>query len=134
MINILRITEGSVIGLHATLLLAKGLGQPITTEAAAEELKVSAAHLSKVLQHLGKAGILRSVRGPRGGYILNRPLSEIRLRDILEAVEGPIKLSSCLRTSPSCGNDGCMLGNLLESVNSQVLQHFDKRLSEICTQ
>jgi Rrf2 family protein len=132
MVNILRITEGSVIGLHVTLFLAKGPGQPITTEVAAEGLKVSAAHLSKVLQRLGKAGILRAIRGPKGGYILRRPLSEIRLRDILEAMEGPIKLSNCLRTSPRCGNDGCMLGDLLESVNSQVLLHFEKKLSEIC--
>ena len=132
MVNILKITEGSVIALHATLLLAKGPGKPVTTEAAAEELKVSAAHLSKILQHLGRAGILRSLRGPNGGYILNRPLSEIRLRDVLEAVEGPIKLGTCLITNPICGNDGCMLGDLLKSINSQVLQHFEKRLSEIC--
>ena len=131
MVNILKITEGSVIGLHVTLLLAKGPGKPITTEAAAEGLKVSAAHLSKILQRLCKAGILRAVRGPKGGYILNRPLAEIRLRDILEAVEGPIKLSNCLLTSPRCGDDGCMLGDLMESIHNQVLRHFEKRLSEI---
>ena len=132
MFNILRITEGSVIGLHVTLLLAKSPDQPITTEAAAEKMKASAAHLSKVLQRLGKAGIIRSVRGPKGGYILNRSLSEIRLRDILEVMEGPIRLSNCLRAAPNCGTDGCMLGDLLKSVHSQVLKHFDKRLSEIC--
>jgi Rrf2 family protein len=131
MVNILKLTQGSVIGLHVTLLLSKGSGQPIATEAAAKELGVSAAHLSKVLQHLGRAGILRAVRGPKGGYIPGRPLSEIRLRDIVEAVEGPIKLKNCLFPTPRCDNGGCMLGDLLESVNSQVLEHFEKRLSDI---
>jgi Rrf2 family protein len=133
MVNILKITEGSVIALHATLLLAKGPGKPVTNQAAAKELGVSVSHLSKVLQRLGKAGIVRAMRGPMGGYILSRPLAEIRLRDILEAVEGPIKLNGCLLTAPQCGSDGCMLGDLLDSINSQVLQHFEKRLSEICT-
>jgi Rrf2 family protein len=132
MTNILKIAECSIIGLHAALLLAKGSGKPVTTEAAAKKLGVSASHLSKVFQRLGKVGIVRAVRGPKGGYILNRPLAEIRLRDILEAVEGPILLRSCLMDSPNCGSDGCMLGGLLESISAQVLKSFERRLSDIC--
>ena len=131
MVRILNISEGSTIAMHAALLLSKGPGKPITTNDAAETLKVSAAHLSKVFQRLAKAGIVHAVRGPKGGYLLGRPLSEIRLLDILEAVEGPMKLSRCLMRAPRCGNDGCMLGGLLENINAQVLQHFEKRLSEV---
>jgi Rrf2 family protein len=131
MVRILNISEGSTIAMHAALLLAKGPGKPITTNDAAENLKVSAAHLSKVFQRLAKAGIVHAVRGPKGGYLLGRPLSEIRLLDVLEAVEGPMKLNRCLMTTPRCGNDGCMLGGLLENINTQVLQHFEKRLSEV---
>ena len=128
MVKILNISEGSTIALHAALLLSKGNGEPITTSEAAETMKVSAAHLSKVLQRLAKAGIVHAVRGPKGGYLLGRPLSEIRLLDVLEAVEGPLKLNRCLLAVPRCGNDGCMLGNLLDTINTQVLQHFEKRL------
>jgi len=131
MVRILNISEGSTIAMHAALLLSKGPGKPVTTNDAAESLKVSAAHLSKVFQRLAKAGIVHAVRGPKGGYLLGRPLSEIRLLDVLEAVEGPMKLNRCLMTSPRCGDDGCMLGGLLEDINRQVLQHFEKRLSEI---
>jgi Rrf2 family protein len=131
MVKILNITEGSTIAMHAALLLSKGAGKPITTNDAAESLKVSAAHLSKVLQRMTKAGIINAVRGPKGGYLLSRPLSEIRLLDILEAVEGPMKLSSCLMSVRRCGGDGCMLGGLLDNINSQVLRHFEKRLSDL---
>ena len=131
MVRILNISEGSTIAMHAALLLSKGPGKPITTNDAAETLKVSAAHLSKVFQRLAKAGIVQAVRGPKGGYLMGRPLSEIRLLDILEAVEGPMKLSGCLMKVPRCGNDGCMLGGLLGNINTQVLQHFEKRLSEV---
>jgi len=130
-VKILNISEGSTIAMHAAMLLSKGSGQPVTTHEAAESMKVSAAHLSKVFQRLAKAGIVHAVRGPKGGYLLGRPLTEIRLLDILEAVEGPMKLNRCLMTMPRCGDDGCMLGGLLDSINSQVLQHFEKRLSEI---
>jgi Rrf2 family protein len=132
MTNILKISEGSIIGFHVVRLLAKGLGKPMTTDAAAKELGVSGSHLSKVLQRLGKVGIVRALRGPKGGYILGRPLTEIRLRDVLDAVEGPLRLQNCLLSSAHCGTDGCMLGGLLESVSAQVLKSFEKRLSDIC--
>ncbi|MDD5657542.1 MAG: Rrf2 family transcriptional regulator [Elusimicrobia bacterium] len=129
MVGILNISEGSSIALHAALHLARAEGEPITTLEAAESLKVSAAHLSKVLQRLGKAGIVRSVRGPRGGYLLGKPLQEIRLLDILEAIEGPMRLGRCLMSEPRCGQNGCMLGDLLDTINRQVLQQFEKPLS-----
>ena len=87
MVRILNISEGSTIAMHAAILLSKGPGKPITTNDAAESLKVSAAHLSKVFQRLAKAGIVHAVRGPKGGYLLGRPLSQIRLLDVLEVAE-----------------------------------------------
>jgi Rrf2 family protein len=131
MVGILNISEGSTIGLHAAVHLSKGSGEPITTKEAADAMKVSAAHLSKILQRLARAGVVKAVRGPRGGYLLNRPLAEIRLRDVFEAIEGPLKLSDCLMARPCCGKDGCMLGDMLIEINRQVVQHFERRLSEL---
>ena len=131
MLGILNISEGSTIGLHAAVHLSKAGGEPVTTKEAAEAMKVSAAHLSKILQRLTKAGIVNAVRGPKGGYLLNKPLSEIRLLDIFEAIEGPMKLKSCLMTHPRCGQDGCMLGTMMADVNKTVTQHFQKKLSQI---
>jgi len=131
MLGILNISEGSTIGLHAAVHLSKGKGEPVTTKDAAEAMKVSAAHLSKILQRLAKSGIVTAVRGPKGGYFLGRPLSEIRLLDVFEAIEGPLKLRSCLLSHPRCGVDGCMLGDMLKDINQQVIQHFEKRLSEL---
>ena len=131
MVKILNISEGSTIGLHAALLLSKGTGEPTTTAEAAKALKVSAAHLSKVFQRLAKAGIVTAVRGPKGGYLLGRPLSEIRLLDVLEAIEGTMRLSDCLLHTPRCGTDKCMLGGLLGTINKQVLEQFQKKLSDL---
>jgi len=120
-----------VIGLHAAVHLSKGNGEPITTKEAAEAMKVSAAHLSKIFQRLAKFGIVKAVRGPKGGFLLSRPLSDIRLLDVFEAIEGPMKLSRCLLPQPRCGVDGCMLGDMMAAINKQVVKHFEKRLSEL---
>ena len=131
MLGILNISEGSTIGLHAAVFLAKTKGEPVTTKGAAEAMKVSAAHLSKILQRLTKAGLVQAVRGPKGGYLLGRPLSEIRLLDVFEAIEGPIKLKNCLMRHPRCGRDGCMLGSMLEEINKTVIRHFKRKLSQL---
>lgn len=133
MAGILNITQASIIAMHAALLLAEGPGKPVTNEAAAKALRVSGCHLAKLLQRLAKAGIVRSLCGPKGGYILNRPLAEIRLRDILEAVEGPLKLQRRMPSKPRV-NDGQVLEDFLDSVHNQVIEHLERNLSEICAQ
>lgn len=124
-------SEGSTIALHAALHLGKGQGAPVTTHSAAEVMKVSEAHLSKILQRLHKAGIVKALRGPKGGYVLNRPLTQIRLLDIFEAIDGPMKFNSGSITAPNCETDGCMLGSLLNEVNKLVVQRFELCLSEL---
>jgi FeS assembly SUF system regulator len=62
----------------------------------------------KLVSILTKAGLLRSARGSGGGIALARPAAAITLADIIEAVEGPIALTSCVDT----GNHSCaMEGN-----------------------
>jgi len=119
------------MALHGVMLLAKNSGKTMTTKDAAESLSVSEAHLSKMLQRLGKAGILRSIRGPNGGYMLVQGLSELRLLDIIEAVEGPVDISPCRFGAPACRKGSCVVGGLFADLNAQVLRHFEKRLSEI---
>jgi len=56
----------------------------------ARRLNLPAAYAAKVLTQLARAGVLHSDRGPRGGFRLARPPQEIRLLDIVEAVDGAI--------------------------------------------
>src|SRR5918993_4039441 len=71
-----------------------------------EAVRLSSAELSqdtgvplptaqKLMGHLASAGLLSSVRGARGGFMLARPVTEISLADIVEAVEGPIAMTMC---------------------------------------
>ena len=76
-------------GLRAVLDLAERYGQgPVQSEAIARRQGVSEAYLDQLLTLLRRSGLVRSVRGPRGGHELARPASEITLMQVLSALEG----------------------------------------------
>jgi Rrf2 family protein len=59
----------------------------------AERQAIPARFLEQIFQDLKRAGLVASRRGPRGGYQLAKPAAEIRLGDIVRALEGPIELA-----------------------------------------
>jgi len=70
----------------------------------AAETGLPAATVQKLVSKLSAAGLLRSSRGSGGGLKLARPAAAISLADIVEAVEGPIALTSCVETGRhDCG-------------------------------
>ncbi len=77
-------------------------GERTVTERIAERQQIPAAFLSKVVAQLTQAGLMRTHRGAAGGVLLGRPAEQINLRQIVEAVQGPIVVNLC--TGPY---DGC---------------------------
>ena len=59
----------------------------------------------KVSRKLEKAGLIRSIRGRKGGYLLSRPASEISLLEIYHSIEPELLLIDCLQENYSCPND-----------------------------
>jgi Rrf2 family protein len=120
---VLKVSEAASLALHTMVALAMNPDRLLTTAEIAANLKASEAHLSKVMQRLVKAGLVRSVRGPHGGFALNTRPEEVTLLDIYELMDGPFVPSACLFSKPVC--DGhCILGGLLKDVDEQVRQHF----------
>lgn len=64
------------------------------------ETGIALPTVQKLVSILGKAGLLRSARGLGGGIQLARPAAAISLADIIEAVEGPIAMTGCIKDSP----------------------------------
>ena len=74
----------------------------------AEETRLPVPTVQKLVSLLSRAGLLRSVRGAGGGLKLARPAAAITLADIVEAVEGPIALTSCVEWGKhDCGLETC---------------------------
>lgn len=123
MANLLKLSEATALALHTMVIIGKQEA-PISASPMAQELCASEAHIFKVLQQLVRADLLRSKRGPHGGYALARPADEITLMDVYEVFEGPMRKDGCLFGGPVCGQLDCILGNLVEDVRTKVVDHF----------
>lgn len=73
----------------------------------ASETGLPAPTVQKVVSKLSAAGLLRSVRGAKGGLQLARPAAAITLADIVEAVEGPIALTACVEGADCAVDHSC---------------------------
>ena len=122
--SVLKISEAASLALHTVVFLAAHPDQPESTRAIASILGVSEAHLSKVLQRLTRAGLVRSTRGPRGGFTLARSSEEMTLLEVYEVMEGALTQSQCLLSKPVCGERGCILGGLLIAIDQQVSDYL----------
>ena len=132
MANVLRISEAATLALHTLALLASRPGEILSTHKIASRLDASEAHLAKVLQRLARMGLVRSIRGARGGFVLGREAEDVTLLEAYEAIDGPLRPSTCLMGHKVCRDYGCILGGLLEDINRDVREHLaGQRLSEL---
>lgn len=81
--------------LRATVWLAQNTGTPQTTQQIAEATKVPLGYLAKVLQALGKAGVVRSARGLHGGFELVKAPEMVSILEIIAVVEPIRRIRSC---------------------------------------
>ena len=131
--KILPISDAAALALHTMTIMS---AQPQTTFSNAKiasALRASSNHLSKVLQRLAKSGLVRSVRGPKGGFRITPRWERITLLKIYEAMEGAWKPAECLLGQQRCAiGSSCLLGNLLHNMNKQIRSALaDTRLSEL---
>ena len=77
-------------------LAYNGQGQPVQIRVIGERQLIPVRYLEQIFQRLRREGIVASKRGPGGGYTLARPPARISLRQIVEAVEGPIGAAAAL--------------------------------------
>ena len=82
-------------------------GSVVHTDEIAGAQRIPAARLTKVVQDLARAGLVRTMRGRQGGVVLARPADGITVRDVYEAVEGPILMCRCRQRAEPCGERAC---------------------------
>jgi Rrf2 family protein len=90
------IAQKTRYALRSLLFLAEEQGQaPVQLGRIAETQRVPPKYLELIMLDLKKAGIVKSARGPKGGYKLARPPEQISFGEIVRSMEGPIALVSC---------------------------------------
>ncbi len=89
------ISQTSEYALRAVVCIGNNGGQPMTTAAIAKVTRVPPGYLSKVLQALGKAGLVLSQRGLGGGFVLTRQFDELTVLDVINAVDPLKRITHC---------------------------------------
>jgi Rrf2 family protein len=127
MSSVVHISEATSLGLHAMAVIASQEGGASVGNIS-KRLGVSEFHLSKVLQRLGKSGLVNSSRGPRGGFVLAGRGDAVSLLDVFEAIEGPLVNKDCLLKHKSCNKGGCILGDTLGSMSAIFESYLRKTM------
>lgn len=99
----MQITRASDYAVRVMIHLA-GLppGSTVQQSALSKATDVSGHFLSKVLQQLVRSRLIRSQRGSGGGYALAVAANSVSLLDVVQAIEGPVRLNQCIEEGPSC--------------------------------
>ncbi len=101
--NTVQISTRGRYGLRAMFELARGFGRaPVQMSTVAERQGLSRKYLHALLTALKAASLVRSVRGSGGGFVLARPPAEIKLSEVLRALEGPLSLVDCVADKRAC--------------------------------
>ena len=87
----------------------------------ARRQQLSRKHVHVLLAGLKSAGLVRSVRGRHGGFLLTRPPQEIRLSEVLRALEGPLSLVDCVADGRVCDRaDRCVARRVWQELSRAV--------------
>ena len=101
----MQITRQADYAVRAVLHLARSGDQRTATSKIAEEQRIPPSFLAKIVSQLSIAGLLHTSRGARGGVVLARAAKDITLLEVIEAIDGPIKLNECVGDKGACSFD-----------------------------
>ncbi|MFA7405891.1 MAG: RrF2 family transcriptional regulator [Pelobacteraceae bacterium] len=97
----MRLSTKSRYGLRAMFDIAYNCGpEPAQIQDISRRQQISPRYLEQIFQNLKRAGLLKSKRGPQGGYALSRKPEEITVLDILNATEQDVLLVDCAGVTP----------------------------------
>lgn len=111
-------------GLRAMIVIASNPEKLLSSKEISRRFGIPYNFLSLILPKLVRRGLIQSLHGPKGGYKLARPASQIVLLEIIETLNGPIELISC-NTKNACEFDAfCSLVSVWQDLKIKIETHF----------
>lgn len=121
--TVIKMSEATYIAVHTICLFTMNKGRLRSSKEIAAILGVSEGHLSKVLQILVKNGLVESVRGPKGGFLLACNEKQLRLIDIYRLFEGNLGYKKCTFKSDIC-NRACFLERIEKPISNLFMKIY----------
>ena len=122
----MRLTTKGRFAVTAMLDLALYEGErPVTLAAISERQEISLSYLEQLFSRLRKSGLVKSVRGPGGGYRIAADMKTISVSDIIRAVDEQIDATQC-GGNENCQDDKrCMTHELWTALNYKILDYLE---------
>ena len=121
-------TKGRYAVMAMTDLAKHSEGRPVSLADIASRQEISLSYLEQLFARLRRGGLVRSVRGPGGGYLLARSLEETRISDVILSVDEPMAATRCESNSATgCLSDGtrCLTHDLWDELGHQIHLYLD---------
>jgi len=128
----IKISTKTRYGLRALLELAKdSTGKPVNLMDIAEKQKLSFKYLESIFNLLKNNRIVRSIRGPSGGYLLAKTPDELSLYNIFTAINGPLNITDCIIDPTICGNSrNCPANTIWSELQDNIKKFFESKTLE----
>lgn len=129
-------TKGRYAVMAMVDLASNSKGSPVALADIAERQEISLSYLEQLFAKLRKGGLVRSVRGPGGGYLLAHRVEDTRISDIILAVDEPIRATRCAPGSPAgcrSNKSRCLTHDLWEELGNQIHLYLSSvSLADVC--
>jgi Rrf2 family transcriptional regulator, iron-sulfur cluster assembly transcription factor len=135
----MKISTQSRYGLRALYDIAyNSTGPSAQVKEISARQSISPRYIEQIFQKLKKAGIIKSMRGPSGGYYLARGPGQISVGDVVRATEGPVELVHCSGTTtrprtPCERMGGCVVRKMWSGASGALMEYLDSvTLQDLC--
>ena len=102
-------------------------GRPVALADISQRQEISLSYLEQLFAKLRRNGLVKSVRGPGGGYLLSRSAEDTRISDAIMAVDEPIRATRCKpNTGTGCQSDKsrCLTHDLWAALNERIFEYL----------
>lgn len=108
-------------GVKAMVDLAIHYGNsPVSIKTISERQSISEYYLEQLFSPLRKAGLIKSIRGAQGGYVLNKEPKDITVADVMNVLEGPVEIAECIEGNECDNVDFCATRLLWEKIKNSI--------------
>jgi Rrf2 family iron-sulfur cluster assembly transcriptional regulator len=108
-------------------IVDNGVNTPLSLLAISQSQDISLSYLEQIFARLKKSGIVDSIKGPKGGYILAKNAEEITIAQIIKAIGEPIKMTRCTSENKGCMKSKvkCKTHHLWQGLEGKIYDYLD---------
>ena len=123
-LDMVKFSHAANLAIHALSYMAKEPETYFSANQLGKKMGASATHLSKVLNRLAASGLVKSVRGSRGGFALATDAEKISLLTIVESIDGKLEYIACFLDRPICRKKSCVFTDLQKEFVSRMKEEL----------